>query len=41
VAATGVRVGLTGRHLRVLFLAALLVALTDLVLFAFSGASLL
>ncbi len=41
VAATGVRVGLAGRHLRLLFLAALVVAGTDLVLFALSGASLL
>jgi len=41
VAATGVRVGLAGRHLRLLFLAALVVAGIDLVLFAFSGASLL
>ena len=41
VAATGVKVGLGGTHLRLLFLAALVVAVADLVLFAISGASLL
>jgi len=41
VAATGVRIGLVGERLRVLFLAAVLVAVADLVLFAASGASLL
>jgi len=41
VAATGVRVGLAGSRLRVLFLAAVLVAAGDLILFALSGASLL
>ncbi len=41
VVATGVLVALRGQHLRILFLAALLVAAADLVLFALSGASLL
>lgn len=40
VAATGVRVGLAGRHPRVLFVAAIAVAVVDLVLFALSGAAL-
>ena len=40
VGATGVRIGLRGEHLRALFLAAVLVAAADLVLFAVSGASL-